>query len=136
PEPSASAVPADPAQQSPQPDTSAAPSAGAYTYRIPLLRQNAEKGLTLRGEDAYAGTDFGLRRDERVVSARLVLDYSYSPTLLPVLSHLNVLLNSVVGATIALPEPAPQTPGPLTVDLPVSRLSDFNHLNLQLMCAS
>ncbi|WP_233834897.1 cellulose biosynthesis cyclic di-GMP-binding regulatory protein BcsB [Paraburkholderia sp. ZP32-5] len=136
PEPSASAMPADPALQSPQPDAGAAPPAGAYTYRIPLLRQNAEQGLTLRGEDAYAGTDFGLRRDERVVSARLVLDYSYSPTLLPVLSHLNVLVNSVVGATIALPEPAPQTPAHISVDLPVSLLSGFNELTLELIAHS
>ncbi|MEX3980392.1 cellulose biosynthesis cyclic di-GMP-binding regulatory protein BcsB [Paraburkholderia sp. EG287A] len=107
-----------------------------YTYRIPLLRQNAAQGLTLLGEDAYGGMDFGLRRDERVVGARLVLDYRYSPTLLPALSHLNVLLNSVVGATIALPEPAPRTATQVSVDLPVSLLSEFNHLNLELIAHS
>ncbi|CAD6555617.1 Cyclic di-GMP-binding protein [Paraburkholderia hiiakae] len=111
-------------------------SADTYTYRIPLLRQNAAQGLTLLGEDAYGGMDFGLRRDERVVSARLVLDYRYSPTLVPTLSHLNVLLNSVVGATIALPEPAPRTSTQVTVDLPVSLLTEFNHLNLELIAHS
>ncbi|WP_233886729.1 cellulose biosynthesis cyclic di-GMP-binding regulatory protein BcsB [Paraburkholderia flagellata] len=123
-----------PSPQAMQP--AAADSADTYTYRIPLLRQNAGQGLTLLGEDAYGGMDFGLRRDERVVSARLVLDYRYSPTLLPTLSHLNVLLNSVVGATIALPEPAPRTSTQVTVDLPVSLLTEFNHLNLELIAHS
>ncbi|WP_322028832.1 cellulose biosynthesis cyclic di-GMP-binding regulatory protein BcsB [Paraburkholderia sp. J76] len=126
-----------PASSAPQPQ--AAPESGdtpTYTYRLPLLRQNAAQGLTLLGEDAYGGIDFGLRRDERVVSARLVLDYRYSPTLLPALSHLNVLLNSVVGATIALPEPAPRTSTQVTVDLPVSLLAEFNHLNLELIAHS
>ncbi|WP_322045640.1 cellulose biosynthesis cyclic di-GMP-binding regulatory protein BcsB [Paraburkholderia sp. J67] len=113
----------------------AAPS-DAYTYRIPLVRQQNAPGLSLLGEDAYGGMDFGLRRDERVISARLVLDYRYSPTLLPALSHLNVLLNSVVGATIALPEPAPAASVQTTVDLPVSLLTDFNHLNLELIAHS
>jgi hypothetical protein len=140
PEMPASAVPADAALQSPQPgpqpEAGAAPPADAYTYRIPLLRQNAEQGLTLLGEDAYGGMNFGLRGDEHVVSARLVLDYSYSSTLLPALSHLNVLLNSVVGATVALPEPAPRTPAHIAVDLPVSLLSGFNQLNLELIAHS
>ncbi len=115
----------------------AGPNAGAspatYTYRIPLLRKDVGTELTLLGEDAYAGLDFGLRRDERVVSARLVLDFRYSPTLLPTLSHLNVLLNSVVGATIPLPQPASKTFTRLTVDLPVSLLTEFNRLNLELI---
>ncbi|WP_321935919.1 cellulose biosynthesis cyclic di-GMP-binding regulatory protein BcsB [Paraburkholderia sp. J8-2] len=128
----ASAAPASPEAGQP----AAADSANTYTYRIPLLRQNAAQGLTLLGEDAYGGMDFGLRRDERVVSARLVLDYRYSPTLLPTLSHLNVLVNSVVGATLALPEPAPRTSTQVTVDLPVSLLAEFNHLNLELIAHS
>ncbi|WP_321922154.1 cellulose biosynthesis cyclic di-GMP-binding regulatory protein BcsB [Paraburkholderia guartelaensis] len=128
------AVTAD-APASTQPQT-ATDSGDTYTYRIPLLRQNAAQGLTLLGEDAYGGMDFGLRRDERVVSARLVLDYRYSPTLLPALSHLNVLLNSVVGATIALAEPASRTSTQVSVDLPVSLLTEFNHLNLELIAHS
>jgi hypothetical protein len=119
-------------------DTANTTSADTYTYRIPLLRDNANtaQGLTLLGEDAYGGMDFGLRQDERVISARLVLDYRYSPKLLPALSHLNVLLNSVVGATIPLPEPAPSASVTTTVDLPVSVLTAFNHLNLELIAHS
>ncbi|MCP3716637.1 cellulose biosynthesis cyclic di-GMP-binding regulatory protein BcsB [Paraburkholderia sp. CNPSo 3281] len=123
------------APASAQPQT-ATGSGDTYIYRIPLLRQNAVQGLTLLGEDAYGGMDFGLRRDERVVGARLVLDYRYSPTLLPALSHLNVLLNGVVGATIALPEPVPRTSTQVSVDLPVSLLGEFNHLNLELIAHS
>ncbi|WP_019937776.1 cellulose biosynthesis cyclic di-GMP-binding regulatory protein BcsB [Bordetella sp. FB-8] len=109
---------------------------GAQTYRIPLLRHYADQGLTLRGEDSYGGMDFGLRQDERVVRVRLNLDYSYSPTLLPALSHLKVLLNGVVGATIPLSKSASSTFEHLSVDLPVSVLSKFNHLNLELIAHS
>ncbi|MBN3854967.1 cellulose biosynthesis cyclic di-GMP-binding regulatory protein BcsB [Paraburkholderia sp. Ac-20340] len=134
---SAAPMPASATQAAP---SNAAPQASAesntYTYRIPLLRDNAAAGLSLLGEDAYGGMDFGLRRDERVVSAKLVLDFRYSPTLLPALSHLNVLLNSVVGATIPLPEPAPAASTNTTIDLPVSLLTEFNHLNLELIAHS
>jgi cellulose synthase operon protein B len=133
---SASIAAADAGQQPAQSGPGSVPPADAYTYRIPLLRQSPEQGLTLLGEDAYAGMDFGLRQDERVVSARLVLDYSYSPALLPAISHLNVLLNSAVGATIPLSEPASRTSMHTTVDLPVSLLSGFNHLNLELIAHS
>lgn len=109
---------------------------GTYSYRIPLLGQSPEQSVTLLGEDAYAGMNFGLRPDEHVVGARLELDYSYSPALLPAISHLNVLLNGVVGATVPLPEPAPRTSRHLTIDVPVSLLSSFNHLNLELIAHS
>ncbi|MBB3258153.1 hypothetical protein F4827_003021 [Paraburkholderia bannensis] len=133
PSPASQAVAAEaPAQPAADTDT----ATDTYTYRIPLSRENAAQGMTLLGEDAYGGMDFGLRQDEHVVSARLVLDYRYSPKLLPGLSHLNVLLNSVVGATIALPEPAPSTSMTTTVDLPVSVLTAFNHLNLELIAHS
>ena len=125
-----------PAAPRPQAGPSAGTSPDTYTYRIPLLRQDVGPELTLLGQDAYAGMEFGLRRDERVVSARLILDFRYSPTLLPTLSHLNVLLNSVVGATIPLPQPASKTFTRLRVDLPVSLLTDFNHLNLELIAHS
>lgn len=118
--------------------TETAAPANAYVYRIPLLRRSAgqTQGLTLLGEDAYGGMDFGLRGDERVLAARLVLNYTYSPALLPALSHLNVLLNSVVGATVALPPSKPGASAHVTVDLPVSLLTDFNHLNLELIAHS
>ncbi|WP_320534052.1 cellulose biosynthesis cyclic di-GMP-binding regulatory protein BcsB [Robbsia andropogonis] len=108
----------------------------AYSYRIPLLRQYPEQGVTLLGQDAYAGMDFGLRKDERVVGARLELDVRYSDTLLPGLSHLNVLVNSVVATTIPLPQLAPLKSAHVSVDLPVALLSDFNHLNLELIAHS
>ncbi len=88
------------------------------------------------GQDAYAGMNFGLRRDERVIGARLDLDFSYSPTLLPAISHLNVLINSIVSATIPLPQPASRTARHLIVDLPLAPLSAFNHLNLELIAHS
>lgn len=134
--PSVSASTAIAAKTPAQAGPSAGISADTYSYRIPLLRQDAGQIMTLVGEEAYSGMDFGLRRDERVLGARLALDINYSPTLLPELSHLNILLNSVVAATIRLPQPQAQGVTHVTVDLPVSLLSEFNHLDLELIAHS
>lgn len=107
--------------------------AGARTYDIPLAQLGANQGLALRGVDGINGVDFGLRRDERVVRARLNLDYAYSPSLLPDLSHIKVVLNGGVAGVIALPKEDASAPRHQVVDLPVPALKEFNRLNLELI---
>jgi len=120
-------APADaPAEEPPLPE-------GAYTYDIPLAQLGARQALALRGVDGMGGLGFGVRADQSVVRARVKLDYTYSPALLPDLSHLKVLLNSEVAGSIALPEEGGGEPAEHTVDLPVAALSEFNRLDLQLI---
>ncbi|HEY0297553.1 MAG TPA: cellulose biosynthesis cyclic di-GMP-binding regulatory protein BcsB [Bordetella sp.] len=107
--------------------------ADAYTYSLPLSMLDASDGLMLRGTGNINGVSFGLRQDERVVRAQFDLDYSYSPALLPAISHIKVLLNSEVVGAIGLPQPAPDVTQPRMVDLPVGALSEYNRLNLELV---
>jgi hypothetical protein len=59
--------------------------------------------IKLRGVDGAATLPFSIRSDEVVVAAKLKFDYNYSPSLIPELSHLQVLLNEEMAAVIPLP---------------------------------
>jgi hypothetical protein len=88
--------------------------------------------LKLRGTDGSATLPFSIRSDEVVVGAKLKFDYSYSPSLLPELSHLQVLLNDEVGAVIDLPhDKILQNTKGITLD---PRLfTDYNKLRFNLI---
>lgn len=126
-------MPAEAAAPAGAPDAGASLPAGARTYSVPLYDLGARQGLPLRGVDGYNGVDFGLRADERVVRARLLMDYTYSPALLPELSHIKVQINGDVADSIALPKETAGAPQQRAVDLPVPALRDFNRLGLQLI---
>lgn len=106
---------------------------GARTYSVPLSRLSGQSALPLRGVDGINGLGFSARRDQQVIGARVNLDYSYSPALLPDLSHLKVLLNGEVAGSVALPKEAAATPTRQTVELPVPALADYNRLDVQLI---
>jgi hypothetical protein len=46
---------------------------------------------------------FSIRADQVVTSAKLKINYAYSPALIPQLSHINVMVNEQVAATIPVP---------------------------------
>ena len=52
--------------------------------------------FNLRGIDSRDGVGFDIRADEIVSAAKVTLNYTYSPALLPELSQLNVLVNDEV----------------------------------------
>ncbi|MEI6002603.1 cellulose biosynthesis cyclic di-GMP-binding regulatory protein BcsB [Paraburkholderia bengalensis] len=89
--------------------------------------------LQLRGVDGQNGVPFSVRADEVVTGANLHLIYSYSPSLLSNLSHLKVLVNGEVAAT--LPVPREQAGTLLARDVPLEPrlITEFNHLNIQLI---
>ncbi len=132
----AMAAPADyPAAPSAVPGAPAAPALppGAYTYSIPLARLSGQTALPLRGVDGVNGLGFGQRIDQAIIGADVHLNYTYSPSLLPDLSHLKVILNGEVAQSIALPKEAAADPVQRTVSLPVPALTEFNRLDLQLI---
>lgn len=106
---------------------------GAQVYSVPLSRLSGQSALPLRGVDGVNGLGFSARRDQRIIGARVNLDYSYSPALLPDLSHLKVLLNGEVAGSVALPKEAAATPTRQTVELPLPALADYNRLDVQLI---
>lgn len=77
--------------------------------------------------------NFSVRRDEVVTGARLHLNYSYSPALLPAISHLRVLVNEQVIATIPVPNEQGGKPLQRVIDIPSRLIGEFNRLNIQLI---
>ncbi|WP_245002033.1 cellulose biosynthesis cyclic di-GMP-binding regulatory protein BcsB [Cupriavidus pinatubonensis] len=98
-----------------------------------LKQLGAEQPFQLRGVDGINGVPFSVRADEVVIGARLKLRYSYSPALLPQLSHINVMVNGEVAHTV--PVPREQAGSILEKDLAIEPrlITEFNHLNLQLI---
>jgi cellulose synthase operon protein B len=89
--------------------------------------------LQLRGVTGENGVPFAVRADEVVTGATLHLIYSYSPALLPDLSHLKVIVNGETAAT--LPLPSTQAGMLLQRDVPIEPrlLTEFNHVNVELI---
>ncbi|QCP53717.1 cellulose biosynthesis cyclic di-GMP-binding regulatory protein BcsB [Trinickia violacea] len=89
--------------------------------------------LQLRGVESQNGVPFSVRADEVVTGATLHLIYSYSPSLMPEVSHLKVLMNGEPVAT--LPLPREQAGVLVSRDVPIEPrfITEFNHLNIQLI---
>lgn len=89
--------------------------------------------FNLRGIDSRDGVSFDVRADEIVSAAKVTLNYTYSPALLPELSQLNVLVNDEVAASIPLPKETAGTPQTRVVDIPPRLITEFNRLSIQLI---
>lgn len=87
----------------------------------------------LRGVDGTLYVPFGIRLDEVVTEARLTLRYSYSPALLPELSHLWVKLNGETVATVPLPRDGAGREQSVTLNLDPRDFTDYNQLQVQLI---
>ena len=89
--------------------------------------------LQLRGTDGQNGIAFSVRGDEVVTGAVLHLIYSYSPSLLPAISQLKVLVNGEVAATLPVPREQAGTLVARDVAIDPRFITEFNHLNVQLI---
>jgi len=111
-------------------DAAPAPSSS----RSSTLRElGMDYEITLRGIQGSAGVPFGVRTDEIVDAATLHLKYSYSPALLPELSHIKVSVNGVTVAS--LPTDGANAGKALSSDIAIDPrlVSDYNQVNLQLI---
>lgn len=110
-------------------------AAGAYARQQDLdFKSFGVNGAAqLQGLDGKLTLNFGVRLDEAVTSATLRLRYAYSPALLPELSHLKILLNRQVIATVPLPKT--QTAGESVQDIEIDPryFTDYNQLVIQLV---
>lgn len=103
------------------------------THQLTFRQLGATFPLQLQGIQGTGGVNFSVRRDEVVTSARLRLNYSYSPALLPAISHLRILVNEQVVATIPVPNEQGGQPLQRVVDIPARLIGEFNRLNVQLI---
>lgn len=109
------------------------PEAFNATYSATLKQLGANYPMHLRGIEGSDGVSFDVRADQVVSKARVNLEYSYSPALLSELSHINVMVNDQVAASLELPR---ETAGSLQsqiVDIPPHLVTEFNRLTLQLI---
>jgi len=103
------------------------------TVHIALRDLGASGPVELRGVAGYSDLAIGSRGDEIVTQARLHLRYSYSPSMLPDLSHLRISLNGEPAAALPLPRETSGHEIARDVDLNPQYFADFNHLRLQLV---
>jgi hypothetical protein len=89
--------------------------------------------IALHGVQSVAGLNIGTRKDELVVAARLHLRLTYSPSMLPALSHLRVSLNGQAQATIALPKEDAGREIEREIQLDPRYFSDYNQIRFDLI---
>jgi hypothetical protein len=109
-------------------------SSPATRTRVVSFRELGALGpLDLRGVDGRSTVLFNIRDDEVVSSVRLKLTYTYSPSLLPELSQLNVRVNDEVVGTIRLNREQAGTAVTSVIPINPVLLGEFNRLTLQLI---
>lgn len=89
--------------------------------------------LELRGTQPSATVNLGVRGDEVVMAAKLRLRFTYSPALLPQLSHLRVSLNDQVLAALPLPVEQAGREIEREVVLDPRYFSDYNQIRFDLI---
>lgn len=89
--------------------------------------------IALHGVQSVAGLNIGTRKDEMVVGATLHLRLTYSPSMLPALSHLRVSLNGQALAAIALPKEDAGREIEREIELDPRYFSDYNQIRFDLI---
>ncbi|ADU37395.1 cellulose biosynthesis cyclic di-GMP-binding regulatory protein BcsB [Variovorax paradoxus] len=111
----------------------AAAAPGGAVRELNLTQLGIDYAVQLRGISGTIGIPFNVRADELVTAASLKLNYAYSPSLIPELSHLKVTVNDVLVAT--LPVNRAEAGKPQTQDIPIDRrlITEFNRINVELV---
>ncbi|WP_245606827.1 cellulose biosynthesis cyclic di-GMP-binding regulatory protein BcsB [Simplicispira psychrophila] len=124
-------------------DTSAAPLSAPAVETAALLRLRHWKSsfknlgvsspLTLRGMESEGSFSVGVRRDELVEFARLRVTFTLSPSLLPALSHLKVLLNDELLQTVVLNKDQLGVPQMVDLEIDPRYFTDYNRFRFQFI---
>ena len=89
--------------------------------------------MELRGAQPIGAVNVGTRTDELVVAAKLHLRMTYSPAMLPGLSHVRVSLNGQVLAALPLPREQAGREVEREVELDPRYFSEFNQIRFDLV---
>jgi hypothetical protein len=89
--------------------------------------------MALHGVQSIGSVNLGTRKDEVVVGATLHLRLTYSPAMLPDLSHLRVSLNGQALAAIAFPKQDAGREVEREVELDPRYFSDYNQIRFDLI---
>jgi hypothetical protein len=109
------------------------PSNDANAVHLPFSKLGAFDPIHLRGISDTHTLGLGVRLDRVVTAARLHLVYTYSPSLIFSLSHIRVLINGQVVATV--PFDSEHAGRPTTADIPLDPrfFADFNSVSFELV---
>ena len=108
---------------------------GSFHSTFTLKDVGVPEAIGFRGVDASKNIVFSLSQTQVAQQAKLNLHYSFSPGLLPQFSHLNVLLNGALIASLPVPEKAGRFQNTLntSVTLPSELLARNNVLGFQFI---
>lgn len=101
-------------------------------YSLTLEELGMRQPFELRSIDGRRSLSFTMRNDEIVTTAKLRLPYAWSPSLIPELSHLKVMLNDEVMTSLPLPHNNGEA-RTSDVQLDTSLLVDSNRLTFGLI---
>jgi len=132
--PAPAAARSPPAAQAVATAASAASAASGLVAQTVRLRDIGAYGpIELYGVDHSVYLPMSLRLDETVVSARLKLNYTFSPSLLPGLSQLKVLVDDQPMATVVAQKNGLGAPQRSELELDPRYFVDFAKLRLQFI---
>lgn len=89
--------------------------------------------MVLRGSDNTKYIEFGVRSDEVVAEAALTLDYTPSPMLIPIQSHVKTYLNDELMGVMAITQAELGKPNRIKIPLDSRYISDFNRIRLEFI---
>lgn len=123
--------------QSPGSSTAMTPSGDTpplnETRRILLSELSGQAVIPLRGTDGQSSLNLNVRKDELITKAVLSLHYTYSPALLPVISHIKIYVNDEVVGIAPTSKDGSGKNLDYQVDIDPRLLTDFNRIKLQLI---
>ena len=110
-------------------------SQGSFHSTFTLKDLGVEDAIKFRGVDASRSIPFALSQTQVAQQAKLNLRYSFSPGLLAQFSHLNVLLNGSLIASLPVPAKSTDVQDALTTSLtlPPELLARNNELGFQFI---
>jgi hypothetical protein len=136
--PARAAAPAIDAGHAPRPAgallaSMGAAGAGLRTRTMSLKDLGAFRPIELRGVDRSAYLPLTVRFDESVVRARLHLNFTFSPSLLPQLSQLKVMIDEEPLASVHLDKERLGSPQQIDVDLDPRYFVEFAKLHFEFI---
>ena len=102
-------------------------------WKVSLKDLGVARPIALRGVESEASVGVSVRRDEAVESARLRLTFTLSPALIPVLSHLKVMLNDETLQTLVLDKERLGTPQTVELNIDPRYFTDYNRFRFQFI---
>ena len=107
---------------------------GTFRTEQTLAELGVPATINLRGSDAYHSVYFAVPQNEVVKQATMHLVYHFSPSLIPSMSHLKVMLNGTLFATLPVPANAAEHPTQETdLTMPAELLVRNNQLTFEFV---